>query len=228
MQGDEIADDDTTAPAEITVMPKGTPEELVIGAKSGTSTNHPFNQYYKYSHVFNIYHASEIGISRGRITGLRYDYTTSYSVPKGVGLKIYLANTDRQTSADGWIAEDDMTLVYDGTSDYESGEGVLKLDFQHAFDYEGGNLAIVTMSSLENAGASYYSGVYYPYYTSPVAGNSAFGASADKAIEYGQSGRAMSGSSVVTLMVQSGGASLSGKVYDTEGQCGGRCDRWDN
>ncbi len=217
MQGDEIADDDTTAPAEITVMPKGTPEELVIGAKSGTSTNHPFNQYYKYSHVFNIYHASEIGISRGRITGLRYDYTTSYSVPKGVGLKIYLANTDRQTSADGWIAEDDMTLVYDGTSDYESGEGVLKLDFQHAFDYEGGNLAIVTMSSLENAGASYYSGVYYPYYTSPVAGNSAFGASADKAIEYGQSGRAMSGSSVVTLMVQSGGASLSGKVYDTEG-----------
>ena len=42
---------------------------------------------------------------------------------------------------------------------------MLKLDFQHAFDYEGGNLAIVTMSSLENAGASYYSGVYYPYYS---------------------------------------------------------------
>ena len=54
-----------------------------------------------------------------------------------------------------------------------------RLHHQGDHTAEGGNLAIVTMSSLENAGASYYSGVYYPYYTSPVAGNSAFGASAD-------------------------------------------------
>lgn len=217
MPGDEIPDDNTTAPTEITVMPKGTPEELIIGTQSGTSNNHPFNQYYKYSHVQNIYHASEIGISRGRITGLRYAYKTSYSVPKGVELKVYIANTDRQTSSDGWIPQEDMSLAYEGTLDFESGEGVLKLDFQQAFDYEGGNLAIVTMSSLENAGASYYSGVSYPYYNSPVSGNSAYGVSQDNAIDYGQSGRAMNGSSIVTLMVQSGGASLMGKVYDTDG-----------
>lgn len=34
---------------------------------------------------------------------------------KDVPVRVYMANTDRTNNTDGWIAESDYTLVYDGT-----------------------------------------------------------------------------------------------------------------
>ncbi|MDE6207296.1 MAG: carboxypeptidase regulatory-like domain-containing protein [Muribaculaceae bacterium] len=219
---DEIASDNTTDVFPITVMPVGTPEALYIGTQAGTSNYQPFNLYSdKYGATLDIYGASEIGIKAGRITGLRYTYNSSYSSPKNVGVKIYLANTDRTKGGDGWIPEDEMTLVYDGLIDMPSGTGMeLAFDFDKSFDYDGRNLAVLVATSLANAGASYYSGVYFPYYNSPLEGNKAYcypkGYSAPTPFDFTQEGTTRY-SSVVTLMVQSGGSAITGVVTDSEG-----------
>ncbi|MBD5340627.1 MAG: T9SS type A sorting domain-containing protein [Bacteroides sp.] len=219
---DEIASDNETAPLEITVMPIGTPEELRIGTQKSTSYYQPINLYSgKYSATLDIYGASEIGIKAGRITGLRYTYNSSYSSPKGVGIKVYLANTDRTKANDGWIPEEEMTLVYDGQVDMASGSNMtLALDFDQSFDYDGRNLAVLVTTNLDNAGATYYSGVYFPYYDSPLEGNKAYcypkGYSVTNPFDFTQEGTSRY-SSVVTLMVQSGGSAIYGVVTDAEG-----------
>lgn len=217
---DQIEADNCTEPMGITVMPAGTPEDVEIGESAGTTREHPFNLYNKYGAALEVYTADEIGLERGRIFEVRYPYSSStyLAAPEKVGLKLYLANTDLAT-ASGWIPLEEMTLVYDGTVDFEPGEGVLSLPLAHAFDYEGGNLAVVGMHTLENSPLTCYSGLYWNYYRCPDAGNSAYCYTSDKAFEYGSAqGRKSSyGNSVVTFMIQTGGASVAGKVTDTEG-----------
>jgi len=217
---DQIEADNCTPPMGITIMPPGTPEAVEIGVSAGTTREHPFNLYRKYGAVLEIYTADEIGLERGRIFEVRYPYSSSTytAAPEQVGLKLYLANTDKATATE-WIPLEEMTLVYDGKVDFESGDGVLSLPLAQAYDYEGGNLAVVAIHSLESSPQSYYSGLYWNYYRSPESGNSAYCYSSDNIFEYGskQGSQSYYGNSVVTFMIQTGGASVSGKVTDTDG-----------
>lgn len=216
-EGDEIAADDMTQALELTVLPVGSPEELHIGVKKSTSAYHAMNLYSRYGASLNIYAASELSVKRGRITGVKLECSSGSTAAPNVGVKVYMANTDRQTAGEGWIPEEGMTLVYDGTIDIERGDNNPELTFSRAFDYDGRNLAMLVVTSLENSGVSY---IYtsQPYYTSPIADNSA--------ITYGDSNNPFAfsgnpykrtGNSVITLMVQSGGASVTGKVTDADG-----------
>lgn len=218
---DEIASDNTTNTIEITVMPVGTPEEVVVGTQKGWGSYSPFYFSYKYSVNQQVYAANEIGISRGRITAVRYNYKTSTwsAAPTGADIRVYLANTGRTTAADGWIPMEDLTLVYEGSINMIQGEDVLDLELTKAFDYEGGNLAVVTMHSLENATQTYYSSVQFPYYNSPVAGNAPVYYTSSSPIEYGaEAGRSSYyGNTVVTFLMQTGGATVDGTVKDADG-----------
>ncbi|MDE7376810.1 MAG: carboxypeptidase regulatory-like domain-containing protein, partial [Muribaculaceae bacterium] len=218
--GDEIAADDVTPALDITLLPVGSPEEVNIGVKTSTSYNIPLNLYYKYGASLNIYDATEVGVKRGRITGLKFSGNLpSYSsAPKNVSVKVYLANTDRTLASEGWIPENEMTLVYNDTIDLVNGDNVLDLELNRAFDYDGRNLAMLTVTSLDKSNVS-YSYFSQPYYNSPISGNKAiiYNGNYD-AFNFANNSSNAYGNSVIKLMVQSGGASITGVVTNSAGE----------
>lgn len=218
--GDQVETDDTTAPLELTVMPLGTPEELTIGEKSGTGYNAPMDLYGKYGASLNIYTPSELSIQKGRITGMKLDYTFSSSDLTGLGLKVYMANTDRATTTEGWLPMDELTLVYDGSVDVpKSSEGLLEVVFDRSFEYDGRNLAMYVKTSLANANKT-YAYVYQPYYSTTAEGDNAIYYDNDyDDFDVPSAKKNLTRKKcVVHFMVQSAGASISGKVKDTANQ----------
>ena len=218
--GDQVEADDTTAPLELTIMSLGTPEELTIGEKSGTGYNAPMDLYGKYGASLNIYTPSELSIQKGRITGMKLDYTFSSSDLTGLGLKVYMANTDRATTTEGWLPMDELTLVYDGSVDVpKSSEGLLEVVFDRSFEYDGRNLALYVKTSLANANKT-YAYVYQPYYSTTAEGDNAiyYDNDYDDFDVPSAKKNLTKKKCVVHFMVQSAGASISGKVKDTANQ----------
>lgn len=211
---DLIEADNTSTALAITMLPLGSSEEVNIGQRESTSTDHPLNLYYKYGASQNIYSAEEIGIPRGRISNILTSYSC-YSDLTNAAVKIYLSNTDRVSNADGWIPLDEYTLVFDGHIDISSSESTLDFELQNAFDYEGGDLAMLVVTSLADASRSYLS-MSQPYYTSPLAGNSAIGYGNDSnQFDFTKSFTSRRGNSCVTFMMRSGGAAVTGFVTDS-------------
>lgn len=211
---DLIEADNTSTALAITMLPLGSSEEVNIGQRESTSTDHPLNLYYKYGASQNIYSAEEIGIPRGRISNILTSYSC-YSDLTNAAVKIYLSNTDRVSNADGWIPLDEYALVFDGHIDISSSKTVLDFELQNAFDYEGGNMAMLVVTSLADASRSYLS-MSQPYYTSPLAGNSAIGYGNDSnQFDFTKSFTSRRGNSCVTFMMRSGGAAVTGFVTDS-------------
>lgn len=211
---DLIEADNTSTALAITMLPLGSSEEVNIGQRESTSTDHPLNLYYKYGASQNIYSAEEIGIPRGRISNILTSYSC-YSDITNAAVKIYLSNTDRVSNADGWIPLDEYALVFDGHIDISSSKTVLDFELQNAFDYEGGNIAMLVVTSLADASRSYLS-MSQPYYTSPLAGNSAIGYGNDSnQFDFTKSFTSRRGNSCVTFMMRSGGAAVTGFVTDS-------------
>lgn len=209
-----IEADNTSTALAITMLPLGSSEEVNIGQRESTSTDHPLNLYYKYGASQNIYSAEEIGIPRGRISNILTSYSC-YSDLTNAAVKIYLSNTDRVSNADGWIPLDEYALVFDGHIDISSSKTVLDFELQNAFDYEGGNIAMLVVTSLADASRSYLS-MSQPYYTSPLAGNSAIGYGNDSnQFDFTKSFTSRRGNSCVTFMMRSGGAAVTGFVTDS-------------
>lgn len=128
---DLIEADNTSTALAITMLPLGSSEEVNIGQRESTSTDHPLNLYYKYGTSQNIYSAEEIGIPRGRISNILTSYSC-YSDLTNAAVKIYLSNTDRVSNADGWIPLDEYALVFDGHIDISSSKTVLDFELQNA------------------------------------------------------------------------------------------------
>ena len=211
---DLIEADNTSTALAITMLPLGSSEEVNIGQRESTSTDHPLNLYYKYGASQNIYSAEEIGIPRGRISNILTSYSC-YSDLTNAAVKIYLSNTDRVSNADGCIPLDEYALVFDGNIDISSSKTVLDFELQNAFDYEGGNIAMLVVTSLADASRSYLS-MSQPYYTSPLAGNSAIGYGNDSnQFDFTKSFTSRRGNSCVTFMMRSGGAAVTGFVTDS-------------
>ena len=198
----------------MTILPLGSSEEVNIGQRESTSSDHPLNLYYKYGASQNIYSADEIGIPRGRISNILTSYSCYFDLTNAA-VKIYLSNTDRVSNADGWIPLDEYALVFDGHIDISSSKTVLDFELQNAFDYEGGNIAMLVVTSLADASRSYLS-MSQPYYTSPLAGNSAIGYGNDSnQFDFTKSFTSRRGNSCVTFMMRSGGAAVTGFVTDS-------------
>lgn len=169
---DECADDDTTDTRAVQVQEavEGDLVEIGTGSTSMGSTT-PFNFPYQWSASLNIYAASEMTSSQSLITKVAWPYDAAYvySDVEDANVKVYMANTDRTTTTDGWLAQEDMTLVYEGLAAIEkktTGDLVLTLSTPFAYE-QGKNLAVLTTLSCSN----YYSYLTFKNYTSPLAGN---------------------------------------------------------
>lgn len=212
---DMIEADNTSPALAITMLPLGSSEEVNIGTRESTSSSHPLNLYDKFGATQNIYSADEIGIPRGRISDIRTSYSCNYDLTNAA-VRIYLSNTDRTSNADGWIPLDEYTLVFDGHIDISRAEKELNFELTNAFDYEGGNLAMLVVTSLADANRKYLS-MSQPYYTSPLAGNNVISYGSDSSeFDFTKSSTSRRGNSCVTFMMRSGGAAVTGFVTDAD------------
>lgn len=173
---DEYADDNTTDYMTVIVREAFDGDVVAIGLESSaTASSSPFDLSNQYAAALNIYSADEIGENKDMLIqklAWPYDALYQYSDVETIPVRIYLANTDLTNTKDGWIPEEDLTLVYDGiTSIAQKSTGDLTIALDEPFKYEAGkNLAVLTAVNCD----TYCPYISFRQYNSPLEGNAAY------------------------------------------------------
>lgn len=173
---DEYADDNTTDYMTVIVREAFDGDVVGIGLESSsTASSSPFDLSNQYAAALNIYSADEVGENKDMLIqklAWPYDALYQYSDVETIPVRIYLANTDLTNTKDGWIPEEDLTLVYDGiTSIAQKSTGDLTIALDEPFKYEAGkNLAVLTAVNCD----TYCPYVSFRQYNSPLEGNAAY------------------------------------------------------
>lgn len=173
---DEYADDNTTDYMTVIVREAFDGDVVGIGLESSsTASSSPFDLSNQYAAALNIYSADEIGENKDMLIqklAWPYDALYQYSDVETIPVRIYLANTDLTNTKDGWIPEEQLTLVYDGiTSIAQKSTGDLTIALDELFKYEAGkNLAVLTAVNCD----TYCPYVSFRQYNSPLEGNAAY------------------------------------------------------
>lgn len=173
---DEYADDNTTDYMTVIVREAFDGDVVAIGLESSaTASSSPFDLSNQYAAALNIYSADEIGENKDMLIqklAWPYDALYQYSDVETIPVRIYLANTDLTNTKDGWIPEEQLTLVYDGiTSIAQKSTGDLTIALDEPFKYEAGkNLAVLTAVNCD----TYCPYVSFRQYISPLEGNAAY------------------------------------------------------
>lgn len=175
MDSKDLNDSDNTTDTLAVQVREAYDGQLVsIGTSSTTlGSSAPFDLSNQHAAALNIYSADEIGSTKKYIDQVAwiYDAVSQYSDVVDAPVKIYMANTDLTASTE-WMAEEDMTLVYDGKLNIvKKTSGELTIELGRQFEYESGkNLAVLTTVDCD----SYYPYVYFRQYTSPLTDNCSF------------------------------------------------------
>ena len=173
---DEYADDNTTDYMTVIVREAFDGDVVAIGLESSaTASSSPFDLSNQYAAALNIYSADEIGENKDMLIqkmAWPYDALYQYSDVETIPVRIYLANTDLTNTKDGWIPEEQLTLVYDGiTSIAQKSTGDLTIALDEPFKYEAGkNLAVLTAVNCD----TYCPYISFRQYNSPLEGNAAY------------------------------------------------------
>ena len=173
---DEYADDNTTDYMTVIVREAFDGDVVGIGLESSsTASSSPFDLSNQYAAALNIYSADEIGENKDMLIqkmAWPYDALYQYSDVETIPVRIYLANTDLTNTKDGWIPEEQLTLVYDGiTSIAQKSTGDLTIALDEPFKYEAGkNLAVLTAVNCD----TYCPYITFRQYNSPLEGNAAY------------------------------------------------------
>ena len=173
---DEYADDNTTDYMTVIVREAFDGDVVGIGLESSsTASSSPFDLSNQYAAALNIYSADEIGENKDMLIqkmAWPYDALYQYSDVETIPVRIYLANTNLTNTKDGWIPEEQLTLVYDGiTSIAQKSTGDLTIALDEPFKYEAGkNLAVLTAVNCD----TYCPYISFRQYNSPLEGNAAY------------------------------------------------------
>ncbi|MDE5877536.1 MAG: choice-of-anchor J domain-containing protein [Muribaculaceae bacterium] len=154
VDGDAIADNNTTAPIEVNIVGGGTWVDII--ESNDESFRMPFDTAFAYSVGEYIYTADQINYSEGgSIKALNY-YVNYYNglTSSFLDVEVWLGNTDVADFDEAEptpISLDNMTKVFDGTVCVNPGDKVLTIAFDNQFEYTGGNLVVYTCkkSALE-------------------------------------------------------------------------------
>lgn len=174
---DEYADDNTTDYMTVIVREAFDGDAVAIGLESSaTASSSPFDLSNQYAAALNIYSADEIGENKDMLIqklAWTYDALYQYSDVETIPVRIYLANTDLTNTKDGWIPEEQLTLVYDGITSIaqKTTGGDMTIALDEPFKYEAGkNLAVLTAVNCD----TYCPYVSFRQYISPLEGNAAY------------------------------------------------------
>lgn len=145
---DHIEINNQSQELNILIFPQGDIFESKTGYDTKYTAYFPFSFFDKNSVSQSLYYQHEIGLS-GMITSLNYfnNFESNEIVDKK--LKIWMANTDVER-LDTWLPKAEFTLVYDGTMSFPEGENTITFDLDHAFEYTGKNLVIMTEKPMDN------------------------------------------------------------------------------
>lgn len=158
LNGDQNNLNDDTPMLPITVMPAGL---MVVTIGTGTDLGRiPLDMFYQNSLFETMYYPTEIG-AFGTITALAFFNNFSTNLPNKP-TKIWLGSTQQTDLSAGWIPSTQLTLVYDGTVNYPSGQNTIMIPLQTPFTYAGGNLVLMANRPMDT---TYFSSLDRFYYT---------------------------------------------------------------
>jgi len=160
LAGDQIAENDSSSPITIYVIPS-TFEVLSIGNPATTlsSAAYLWYFYYKNNVAESIYFADELHMTSGDVAAIAYKNTFIDDLPDK-SVKIYMANTLSENVTTGWSTET-LTLVYDGTVNFPIGVNEIVIPLQTPFSYTGGNLLVRVYRNYEETTYSTSDKFYY-------------------------------------------------------------------
>lgn len=107
----------------------------------------------------SIYYASDFKYAYGTISDivLKNGFKNN-SLEKPV--KIWLAETEKENLAEGWVLPSAMTLVYDGTLNMPKGENDIPVHFSTPYEYKGKNIVMLVMMGAATGSGSYFDRFY--------------------------------------------------------------------
>ncbi len=155
LAGDEIPQNDQTAPITLNVQPEGV-QAVTIGTGDQLARM-PLDFWYRNSLYQTLYMADELGFTAGTITSLSLYSQFSTAVTNGA-TKIFMGSTNQNDLNDGFISANELTLVYDGNVEYQTGENVVLINLQTPYMHTGGNLVVMFNRPMDT---TYYSSSNY-------------------------------------------------------------------
>ncbi len=145
LTGDAIADNNQSPQFNVVVQPAGV-NSVTIGAGNETDRM-PVDMFWKNSLFQAIYLSSELNIATGSITGLSFYNNFVTNLPDKP-TKIWLGETT-QTELTAYIPSTQLTLVFDGTVSYPSGENIINIPLTTPYNYFGGNLVMMVNRPMD-------------------------------------------------------------------------------
>ena len=149
----------------------------LIGNGNGTTYQMPFNTFYNYSYVQQIFTAAELGVSEGTIESLSFNYFYSTPITQSE-ITVYLGNVTNQTFAttSSWIPASDLTQVFHGSVHCSNADSnLVTIDFDDAFEWDGQSNIVVAILN----GQGSYVGSEARFYTHTTPGQTVLYANND-------------------------------------------------
>ncbi len=141
----------------------------LIGNGTGTTYQIPFNTFYNYSYVQEIFTAAEIGATEGTIVSLSFSYFHTTPITQSE-IKVYMGNVSNQTfaSTSSWIPASDLVQVFHGSVHCSNADSnLVTIDFEDAFEWDGQSNIVVAILN----GQGSYVGSEARFYTHTTSGN---------------------------------------------------------
>lgn len=122
---------------------------LTIANANYTGIDMPFNMLWHYSLTQTIYPAqylSNLSSIQPYINGLIYYYEHEFN-PEPLHISVWIGETNLNSLENGWIPSTQLQNVFNGyvsmhTQDYLT--SIMKINFESDYQYQGGNLVIMT------------------------------------------------------------------------------------
>jgi hypothetical protein len=122
--------------------------EVTIG-DGDINDRFPFDFWYKNSIYQCLYYPSELEMTSGTISQIKFYNNFSSDTITSKPIKIWLGTTSLESLSSGFVPTSSLTLVYDGTMDFPAGENTITFTLQTPFTYVGGNLVMMCNRVME-------------------------------------------------------------------------------
>ncbi|MDE5795543.1 MAG: carboxypeptidase regulatory-like domain-containing protein, partial [Muribaculaceae bacterium] len=144
VEDDANPDDNTTEPLPVSVVTPDAENVIISGTKAYSSALFPVYLGNYETATQTIYTANEIGSDCGQINSITW--TSVFEQPGYIDdFEVFVAETDREDYSDeGWIADSEMTKVFEGSFFVEAGSYDFTIPFDRPFEYNGRNLVVMT------------------------------------------------------------------------------------
>lgn len=149
---------------------------LVIGNGTVVNQGLPMEPWFGYTISQSIYLQEWINIEDKRVEQLAY-YSNGYSAWTEDNIQIWMAHTDLDQFATtaSWLAQDQLTLVYDGPFSVPATEGWVAITLDVPFNYNNTQNLLVAFESNTQG----YSGSNDEFLCSVTTGNKSIGRNSD-------------------------------------------------